>query len=415
MKRSIIFFLTALISLTAYSQRREINNAEDANDEGNYEKSRSILKSVESKISDERESRQADFYLAKGYAFLGNKGKGQSAEDFKVAGESFKKAAQLGEEDEANQALEQLRVALINSASKDQKSKNFSASTEKLHTGYQLNKNDTITLYYAASSALNAQDYDTALEYYKELNDIGYSGSKLVYTAKNTESGKIEQFQNKDKRDTYLKSDQYTDGGVKNTESKQAEITKMIALIYNQKGKNQKAKQAIQTAQKNNPNDIELKLVSAEVQKKLGNEEKYKEILQEVAKKNPENEQIQYRLGISAMEAGERKKAMKYFKNTVKIEPKLRGAYVNMAVTTLNQEKELLDQMNDLGMSDEDNAKYDKLQEKRNQVFKDAIPYLTKAIKLDPEKSAQEIKQLKNLYQQLGEDEKAEKIDEKYN
>ena len=86
MKRTFLFLMLALVTFSTYAQRSEINDAEDANEEGNYEKARKLLKSVESQIPDERESRQADFYLAKGNAYLANKGQGQSAEDLKTAG-----------------------------------------------------------------------------------------------------------------------------------------------------------------------------------------------------------------------------------------------------------------------------------------------------------------------------------------
>jgi len=415
MKRTFLFLMLALVTFSTYAQRSEINDAEDANEEGNYEKARKLLKSVESQIPDERESRQADFYLAKGNAYLANKGQGQSAEDLKTAGESFKKAKELGEEEDAMAGMKNLRRSLINSAAKDQKNKNFGPATKKLRAGYDMNKKDTMVLYFAANSALNAEEYDTSLKYFKELNDIGYSGSQLMYTLKNKKSGKVEKFKSKKTRDTYAKSDQYTEPGVERTKSKKAEITKMIALIYNQKGDVQKAKQAIQTARKNNPDDMQLKLVDAEVQQELGNDKKYNDIIQEVAAENPDNAELQYRLGVSAMNDDETEKALKYFNKTTELDPKLRGAFINLAFVTLNQEKALLDKMNNLGMSDEDNAKYEKLKKKRNQIFKDAIPYLKKAIELNPEESGEEIKQLKSLYLQLGQKKKAEELTQKYN
>ena len=40
--------------------------------------------------------------------------------------------------------------------------------------------------------------------------------------------------------------------------------------------------------------------------------------------------------------------------------------------------------MNSLGTSAADNKKYDELQEKRNAIYKDAVPYLEKLLKLKP-------------------------------
>ena len=49
---------------------------------------------------------------------------------------------------------------------------------------YKMSPKDTIYLYYAASSAVNAQDYETALKYYLQLKEYGlygYTNELLCY------------------------------------------------------------------------------------------------------------------------------------------------------------------------------------------------------------------------------------------
>ena len=49
-----------------------------------------------------------------------------------------------------------------------------------LHSIYELDKKDTEKLYYAANYAVNAKDFDLALQYYQELKSINYSGEGVA-------------------------------------------------------------------------------------------------------------------------------------------------------------------------------------------------------------------------------------------
>ena len=68
--------------------------------------------------------------------------------------------------------------------------------------------------------------------------------------------------------------------------------------------------------------------------------------------------------------------------------------------------------MNELGMSDADQKKYEKLKEKKKKYYKEALPYLKEAIKLEP-KNVGAIQTLMNIYYQLGESKKAEEFRKK--
>ena len=60
----------------------------------------------------------------------------------------------------------------------------------------------------------------------------------------------------------------------------------------------------------------------------------------------------------------------------------------------------LIDEMNKLGTSADDTKKYNALKKKREELFKSTIPYLEKAVELDP--SNQDVsKTLLNVYSAL--------------
>ena len=61
--------------------------------------------------------------------------------------------------------------------------------------------------------------------------------------------------------------------------------------------------------------------------------------------------------------------------------------------------------MNNLGTSSADNVKYEELKEKRQEMYRDVLPYLEKAKEQRPD-GVEVIRTLMNIYSQLGEDAK---------
>jgi hypothetical protein len=68
----------------------------------------------------------------------------------------------------------------------------------------------------------------------------------------------------------------------------------------------------------------------------------------------------------------------------MEIDPKYINAYINLAALKLEDEKAIIDEMNKLGTSAKDMKRYDVLKTQRQDLFKSTIPYLQKAVELDP-------------------------------
>jgi hypothetical protein len=71
-----------------------------------------------------------------------------------------------------------------------------------------------------------------------------------------------------------------------------------------------------------------------------------------------------------------------------------------MAALKLEDEKAIIDEMNKLGTTTNEMKRYDVLKKKREDLFKSTIPYLEKAVALDP-KNADVTKTLLNVYSAL--------------
>ncbi|TXK70951.1 tetratricopeptide repeat protein [Mesonia sp. HuA40] len=413
MKKSIITIGLAFLTVGAFAQKKEIKNALKATEAGKYSEAKNLLQSVESMVATEKDKVKADFYLAKGNAFMGDpKATTDNTSELVIAAKAFKKAIDLGEKD-AEQKLALLKAKMINSAVEDQKASKFSEGSKKLIALYELDKSDTLSLYNAASLAVAGKDYDKALEYYLQLDEMGYEGTSTIYTAVNKETNEVESFANKNQRDIYLKSGTHIKPETKQSESKRPEIIKNIALIYVEQGNQEKAMTAIAKAKEESPNDTALLLSEADIYHKMDKMDKYSETVERVLEIEPNNPVLYYNLGVSSMSMGATQKAINYYKQAIKLDPDFTNAYVNLASAILDQEKPIVEEMNKLGMSDADTRKYNKLQEQRLELYKKAVPYLEKVLEKEEKGTGlrqQATQTLKQIYSLLGETQKAKAL-----
>ena len=90
----------------------------------------------------------------------------------------------------------------------------------------------------------------------------------------------------------------------------------------------------------------------------------------------------------------------------MEIDPDMDNARMNIAAVILSKEREIIDEMNGLGMSKKDNERYEELSEERKEIYKEAIPYLEAIVKKNPD-NKDAVKTAMNIYTQIGENEKA--------
>ena len=96
---------------------------------------------------------------------------------------------------------------------------------------------------------------------------------------------------------------------------------------------------------------------------------------------------------------------MAYYNKALELDPNYINADINIAALILNKEQALIEEMNGLGSSKKDDLRYDELKGMRQQLYRDAIPYLTKALEIDS-KNISAAKTLMNIYSVLGEKDK---------
>ena len=115
----------------------------------------------------------------------------QANKNFSAAFEKFTafKAAD-GINNNYDNQLQILTSDIVNSAIEDNAEKRFSEAAVKLYLAYQVNPEvNKDYLYYAASSSVNASEFEIALSYYLKLKEINYDGITKQYLAKSVKTG----------------------------------------------------------------------------------------------------------------------------------------------------------------------------------------------------------------------------------
>ena len=197
-------------------------------------------------------------------------------------------------------------------------SKKYKEAADVLYAVYLLDKKDQDKLFYAASYAVNALDYDNALNYYNELKSLNYTGEGTVFWAMNKTSKKEESFSSKTERELFIKTGTHEKPRDEKLESKRGEIYKNIALIFVQKGKTEEAKAAVAEARKTNPEDNSLILTEADLYLKVNDFATYTRLVNEALAKDPTNVDLVYNLGVISSNANKLDDAEKYYKRALK-------------------------------------------------------------------------------------------------
>ena len=409
MRKQLIIALTFSVSALAFAQKKELKTAERAIRSTKYEEAKVALKQAEALMSNMDDKTKAKFYYLNGEAlYAGGAG---SIADVDAALDNLNKV-KSGYTSEINQLKQDIANALLVKGNGAYEKKDYSNASVFFEKSYRATERDTVFLYYAAATAVNVQEYDRALGLYEELKELGYTGIATQYYATNISTGEEETFSSKSVRDISVKAKTHNNPVERVSESKKPEIVKNVALIYVNKGDNEKAIAAMKEARAESPDDVNLILSEANVHYKMGNTEQFKKLLEQATEMDPANPELQYNLGVIASESNEEEEAKRYYEKAIELDPEYINAYINLAALVLNKEESMIEEMNGLGTSKADNKRYDELREQRQGLYREAIPYLTKALEINS-KSLSAAKTLMNIYSILGETDKYKSMKEK--
>ena len=411
--RSICICIAVLFFSFSFSQKKELRQIKRLIGEKFFQEAESVLNSSKDLLlsGDSKTDAQYYYYATKIYTEI---------ESFVLATNSLEKLMSINTSfynsemklDYKN--LEEiLVVALVNSAVADNSSKKWMDGVDKLLLAYEMDKETNIDyLYFAASGAVNAENFDLALQYYLSLKEKNYTGIKDEYFITNIQSG-VEEKVTETEYKIYQSSKEYMNPRIGQTESRYPEIVKNIALIYVKKGEDDLAIEAINEARSIQPDDLYLILNEADLYIRLSNNakddnlrsqyrQKFKDIMTLAVEKDPENGILYYNLGIISSEQGESADAKSYFEKAIKFKPDYVDSYVAIVNILLEEQSVIINDMDEIAMSNKrsDIAKYDQLKEDLNDVWRKCIPYCEMALEYDPN-DLEVLKLLSQFYYKL--------------
>ena len=407
-KNYFLVLILLLFTGTIEAQKDKIREAEKELNSGNPQNAIILLKNIEYQVYNSKDEEKAQYYFIKGsaYAELVDK-KMIENEKLIIAVKSFKETIKIELESGKRKYTGQIQSTLINLKGKlekfatiDFKNKNYITSGNERYEAYLLDQKDTINLYNSAIAFLNGKDFSTALKHYETLKMINYTGIGTNYFALNRMTKTEDNFASDDDRNNSILAGTHDKPRNKKRSSKRGEIYKNLALLYVQNGDREKAKKVISDARLKNPEDISLILVEADLFLESKNYEGYKKSVASILKTNPNDVDTFFNLGVLSTKAKNYTEAENFYLKAVTIDSKYLNAYLNLYIMKLDEAITINEEMNKLGTSPLEMKKYDTLKNNRDTLYKNTIPYLQKAIEIDP-KDEDVYKNLLSIYNAL--------------
>ncbi len=416
MKKQILMLSALIISMTMFGQKSELKSAEKAIKIGDFSNAMTAINQAEGLIANADQKTKAKFYYLKGKALYKN-GANKNIEEvgnalnelisYEAETNKLKYTKEFGElinklvtsnQTTANSNYEK---ALQTKAPED-----YAAAAKGFHNVYLLSPADTSFLDNAALLYSLGKDYSTSIKLYNELLSKKYTGIITVYSATNKADGKKMTYADKKTRDLQVKLGIVENPKDEKKESRRPLLFKNLVSGYIAQDNNEEALEVIAKGREEFPNNYVLIIEEANLYFKAGNEAKFKELLEKAIELNPTEPALYYNVGVMNMNQKNIKEAISNFKKAIELKPDYGDAYNNIGAAILLKTESIIEEMNK-SLSDFD--KYDKLQAKQFDVYKEALPYYESAFEYDNQ-NISVVQTLMGIYENLEMSDKLKEI-----
>lgn len=368
MKKSIFILGLAMLSGSVFAQKADLTSAVLAFRKKDWKNAQKYIDIAQEKLNNGGNLKAKDlskFYHHKGLIYL-EIYKDKTIKDPTALGkatEAFRKDVEAAGVNKKNSTiyLNQCAGQFNNMAFDAYDSKNYEVALSnfekviEIKASPAINIVDTASYYNASLMAMNGKNYETAIDYTKKL--IGFSPAK-------------------------------------------AEYHNQLINLYNSAGDKENEFAAIEAARLAVPADINVIYSLVNYYLAEGNNEALKSSLLAAIEQDPQNSTLYFVLGNAYSGLNETEEAKKAYLKAIEIDPNNFDAYNNLASFFLGEAAKISEQMNALGFSASDKKKYTALENERNGLYESAVPYLSKAVELNPE-GVDVMKALREVYYQL--------------
>ena len=222
-------------------------------------------------------------------------------------------------------------------------------------------------LNFAATSALRAEDYATALGYFNELKNNGVDG---------------------------------------------VDVYKHLAACYNGMGDSENAMAMINAGLEKDPSDASLIVEKVNAYMKEGKTVEAVEDINKLLALDPQNAQLLFVLGTiygdeNNKEVYDTEKAKKYYEDAIEINPDYYDAIYNLGALYITMSNKLKTEANELPLNKV--KEYNDLVKQAEDLVRTGLPYVKKAYETQPTPEVKNV--LKTMYVQLKMNEEAKALD----
>ena len=400
----LVVWLVAIPTLKA--QKKEIRQAEKEVRAGNLTSAASYLNQAKRIFAAADNKTRAEYYVVEAEMRLAE-GK-LDAKQLALITQSLNLANRHEVTPSLRARISQINLKIKGSttiiAASEFTNKNYSNAATLYNTAYQTSQ-DNEHLFKAARSHLLAKEYDRAYNLYKKLFNLGDKNAKTQYVATNIASHKKEAFSSAAARDKAIKEGSYKNPEIITTQSKLPEVLRGLTVASIPLNKKYEAVAIIDQAVAKTPENKMLLNLASHFYKQLGAYDKYNAAVDQLIKDSPNDPNLYYNSAIGCTENNDLDRAKKLYKKALEIDPNYINAKVNLSMLLLEQDKVINDEMNELGESETDDERYEKLKRKRINLYNEVLPYLESIVKSQPQNENM-AKKLTNIYRFLGKDSK---------
>ncbi len=186
------------------------------------------------------------------------------------------------------------------------------------------------------------------------------------------------------------------------------EVFLFVANIHKMEGDTAKALTTLQNARGDFPREQALIIEELNIYLVAGEFERAKDNLMLAAEQDPTNEILWFSLGSVYDNLGMQDEAVDAYAKSLGIKPDYFDANYNLGALYFNKAVQMVNDANDMWkprMSKEESNKQSEMEAGGKAMFSTALPYLEKALDVDPE-DRETLRSLRDIYARIGMDEK---------
>ena len=273
-----------------------------------------------------------------------------------------------------------LLAELVDEAIVSNRNKDYKKSSRLFEQAYNLNATDTIYLYYAASDAVNAKDFDYAESKFKDLIKLKYNGESQTFVATSQVSGKVESFGfDRKARDLAVKSGTHTKPETILNKSAKAVIYNNLTHILLNKQNYSEAENYALTAydlDKDNVNSLMNVLLLYYNTNRL---DKFEEYSKKGLERFPQNEVLLYNLAVISIKNNLNQLAKDYLNKILLLNKNHFDALRELGNLELQKDADITNKINALPNTTASNKTRNELMLQKKQVYTNALDYYEKA------------------------------------